>query len=103
MGRQYAAATVKPFKYQDILEFESAPDIPWRKLTGMSHTSFVRGIHLQCKSVCFIMVNTYQLIQPIAGHHGICGVGRSWCVELFSVEVECSKTYDSRHFYFDSS
>ena len=39
MGRQYAAATVKPFKYQDILEFESAPDIPWRKLTGMSHTS----------------------------------------------------------------
>ena len=39
VGRQYAAATVKPFKYQDILEFESAPDIPWRKLTGMSHTS----------------------------------------------------------------
>ncbi|KAI0227188.1 Fumarate hydratase class I, aerobic [Lamellibrachia satsuma] len=32
--RQYATAvTVKPFKYQDILEFERAPDIPWRKLT----------------------------------------------------------------------
>ena len=28
------AATVKPFKYQGLLEFERAPDIPWRKVTS---------------------------------------------------------------------
>ena len=44
--RQYAtAATVKPFKYQDILEFERAPDIPWRKLTRSSSSCFVRDIY----------------------------------------------------------
>lgn len=29
-----AAADIKPFYYQDIMEFENKPDIPFKKLTG---------------------------------------------------------------------
>ena len=29
-----AASDVNPFYYQDILETEKKPDIPWKKLTG---------------------------------------------------------------------
>ena len=34
MRKFAAAASVKPFKYQGLLEFERAPDIPWRKVTS---------------------------------------------------------------------
>ena len=34
MRKYAAAATVKPFKYQGLLDFERAPDIPWRKVTS---------------------------------------------------------------------
>ena len=41
--RKYAtAATVRPFKFQDILEFEKAPEIPWRKLTSLLPICFVK-------------------------------------------------------------
>ena len=38
LNKQFAAAAstdVNPFHFQDILEMEKKPDIPWKKLTSM--------------------------------------------------------------------
>lgn len=32
--RHFAAASPKPFVYQDILDIQKKPDIEWKKLTG---------------------------------------------------------------------
>ena len=34
VGKATAASDAKPFQYQDMLEMETKPDIPWKKLTG---------------------------------------------------------------------
>lgn len=69
-----AAADIKPFYYQDIMEFENKPDIPFKKLTGDYVSTFeVKGkkmLHVEPEALTMLaeeaMVDIAHLLRP--GH-----------------------------------
>ncbi|XP_033764289.1 fumarate hydratase class I, aerobic-like isoform X2 [Pecten maximus] len=73
-GKASQAAAVKPFVYQDMLQFENQPDINWKKLTGDYVSTFeVKGkkmLHVQPEALTLIaeqaMVDIAHLLRP--GH-----------------------------------
>ncbi|XP_060083126.1 fumarate hydratase class I, aerobic-like [Ylistrum balloti] len=73
-GKASQAAAVKPFVYQDMLQFENQPDINWKKLTGDHVSTFeVKGkkmLHVQPEALTLIaeqaMVDIAHLLRP--GH-----------------------------------
>ncbi|OWF37149.1 uncharacterized protein LOC110440468 [Mizuhopecten yessoensis] len=73
-GKASQAAAVKPFVYQDMLQFENQQDINWKKLTGDYVSTFeVKGkkmLHVQPEALTLIaeqaMVDIAHLLRP--GH-----------------------------------
>lgn len=69
-----AAADIKPFYYQDIMEFENKPDIPFKKLTGNYVSTFeVKGkkmLHVEPEALTMLaeeaMIDIAHLLRP--GH-----------------------------------
>lgn len=67
-----AAAAVNPFHYQDILELEKKPDIPWKKLTGDYVSTFeVKGkkcLQVEPEALTMIaeqaMIDIAHLLRP---------------------------------------
>lgn len=73
-GKASQAAAVKPFVYQDMLQFDKEPDINWKKLTDDYVSTFeVKGkkmLHVQPEALTLIaeqaMVDIAHLLRP--GH-----------------------------------
>ncbi|KAJ8321074.1 hypothetical protein KUTeg_002661 [Tegillarca granosa] len=69
-----AAADIKPFYYQDIMEFENKPDVPFKKLTGDYVSTFeVKGkkmLHVEPEALTMLaeqaMIDIAHLLRP--GH-----------------------------------
>lgn len=59
-----AAADVKPFFYQDILEQKKKPDVPWKKLTGDYVSTFEVNGHrvLQVRPEALTMISEQAMI-----------------------------------------